>query len=233
VGGGKIHQIDVGGSFESKDRLEFGNIDVGGVVRLTGGSRGDDVRVGGSFKVEGDLMFKSIYVGGKVEITGTGEGYEVEVGGKVRVGRMLKLTGDLDVGGKADVSGDIYARNIKIGGILLSKKVTVEEGVEVGGRIETLEGVTGHLIEIRRRGEVRGSLRGDHIIIGRQATAEDIYGKTIELKRGAYARNVYGEIIIIESDCHINGKIQYTNQLKANEHISFAKPPQKVEKLPS
>jgi cytoskeletal protein CcmA (bactofilin family) len=81
--------------------------------------------------------------------------------------------------------------------------------MEVGGAIITVEGVTAHFVKIGRRGKVRGPIKADQGIIGRDAHAE----------------NVYGETIIIESYCHISGEVQYTGELRMNEHVSLVKAP--------
>ena len=103
---------------------------------------------------------------------------------------------------------------------------------EVGGSITTVDGVTARFIEIGKRGEVRGPIKADQVIIGREAHAENIYGKKIFLRSGAHAENVYGENITSESNCQISGEVQYTIELRMSEHASLAKAPQKVAKLP-
>ncbi len=97
--------------------------------------------------------------------------------------------------------------------------------MEVGGAIITVEGVTAHFVKIGRRGKVRGPIKADQVIIGRDAYAEDGYEKKILLRSGAHAENVYGETIIIESYCHISGEVQYTGELRMNEHVSLVKAP--------
>jgi cytoskeletal protein CcmA (bactofilin family) len=57
VKGGRVNDIDVGGSFESRSLLEFGLIDVAGAVKLTEKNRGGDITVGGSCRVDGSLEF--------------------------------------------------------------------------------------------------------------------------------------------------------------------------------
>jgi len=95
-----------------------------------------------------------------------------------------------------------------------------------------VEGVTAQFVEIGRRGKVLGPIRANQVIIGRDAHAEEIYGKKILLRTGAHAENVYGENITIESHCHIIGEVQYTGELRINSHVSLAKEPEKVDKLP-
>jgi cytoskeletal protein CcmA (bactofilin family) len=116
--------------------------------------------------------------------------------------------------------------------VLRSRKATAEDRIEVGGSIITVEGTTASFIEIGRRGEVRGPIKADQVIIDKEAHVENIYGGKVLLRSGAYAENIYGESIIIESDCQISGEVQYTNELRMGEHVSLAKSPKKVDTLP-
>jgi len=150
----------------------------------------------------------------------------------VKVGKALKLSGNLEVGGKVEADEEILAKNIEVGGVLRSKKATAEERIEVGGSITTVEGAVAHFVEIGRRGKVRGPIKADRVVIGRDAHAEDINGKKVLLRSGVHAENVYGENITIESNCHISGEVRYTGELKINENVSLAKPPRKVDTLP-
>ena len=115
---------------------------------------------------------------------------------------------------------------------LNAKKIEADEHVEVGGSVETEDGVEAKFFRIGKRGRVHGPIRADRVIIGKEAQVEDIYGREIILRHEARARNVYGEIISIESGCHIDGEIKYTRELRMNERVYLAKQPQKVDKLP-
>lgn len=110
--------------------------------------------------------------------------------------------------------------------------MVAENNVEVGGAIKTLEGTTARYIEIGKRGEVQGIIRADHVHVGRYARVGDIFGRKIILGSGAQADNIYGENVVIESDCQISGDIQYINELKMGENVSLSKQPQKVSTLP-
>jgi predicted acyltransferase (DUF342 family) len=61
---------------------------------------------------------------------------------------------------------------------------------------------------------------------------EDLYGKHIVLRSGSSAGNVYGESVLIESNCHVNGEVQYTNDLRQGDNVSYAQIPKKVNSLP-
>ena len=160
----------------------------------------------------------------------SGEAFSVDAA----MGVSTAATGvGVNVGGKVGVNDEISAKNIEVGGVLRSRKATAEECIEVGGSIISVEGVTARCVEIGRRGKVRGPIKADRVVIGRDAHAEDIYGKQVLLRRGAQAENVYGENITIESGCHICGEVQYTRELRMDEHVSLAKEPQKVDTLPS
>ncbi|MDH5447755.1 MAG: hypothetical protein OEY24_01215 [Candidatus Bathyarchaeota archaeon] len=231
VNGGKIDCVDVGGSFVSKDSLEFGKINVGGAVKLAGKSRGGDIDVGGSCKVEGDLKFGDIDVGGVIAISGSAEGTNIDVGGKVKVGGDMKLSEKLDVGGVADIDKELIAQDIDVGGRLCARKATASKRASVGGSIETVEGVSASYVRIGRRGKVRGPMKADEAVVSRRAQVEDVYAKIITLERDAKARNLYGERIRLESGCNVYGEVQYTESLETERGVTFAKTPQKVDKL--
>ncbi len=230
--GGRVGKIDVGGSLESKDSLEFGTIDVGGIVRLVGKCIGGDIDVGGSCKVDGDLKFGKLDVGGVVEISGSAQGESLDVGGKVRVGASLQLSGKLDVGGVAEINGNLTVQTIDVGGSLKANSVKATDEVSVGGSITTVVGVTAPYVKIGRRGEVTGPIHASEVLISERARVEDVYGGIITMEEEARARNLYGERVFIESKCHVYGEVQYTQSLKTERGIYFAKPPIKVEKIP-
>jgi len=104
--------------------------------------------------------------------------------------------------------------------------------VEVGGSITTMEGVIARFVEIGKRGKVRGLIRAERVVIGKEASVENIYGKEVYLKNGAIAKSIYGEHVKIEPHCHILGELHYTNELKIGENVTLAKEPQKVNKIP-
>jgi cytoskeletal protein CcmA (bactofilin family) len=104
--------------------------------------------------------------------------------------------------------------------------------VEVGGSIVTDQGVAAQSIEIGKRGDARGPLKAEEVIIGRDAHVESVYGKRIVLESGAHAENIYGEDITIESHCQISGEAQYTHELRLEERASLANEPRKVDRLP-
>jgi cytoskeletal protein CcmA (bactofilin family) len=115
---------------------------------------------------------------------------------------------------------------------LRAKKVTTQEHVEVGGSINTGGGVTARSIEIGNRATAHGPIRADEIDVGRGAEVEDLYGKHIVLRSGATAGNVFGENVVIESNCRINGEVQYTDNLRQGEHVYYSQTPRKVDALP-
>jgi len=130
------------------------------------------------------------------------------------------------------VDGDMAAHDVDVGGSVKAKSVTATTKVEVGGSIITVVGVSASSVEIGRRGEVVGPVRADEVFVGERARVEDIYAKTITLDRKAHARNLYGGTIRIESDCGLSGEVQYTESLRSERNVSFARAPVKVEKLP-
>jgi cytoskeletal protein CcmA (bactofilin family) len=108
----------------------------------------------------------------------------------------------------------------------------VTSGVDIGGSIETSEGVAASFVRIGRRGEAKGSIRAKEVIVGERARVEDVYADKIILEEKAQARNLYGQTIHLEYKCEIVGEVLYTEHLETEEDVHFAKPPMKVEKLP-
>lgn len=101
-----------------------------------------------------------------------------------------------------------------------------------GSSISTVEGASASFIEIGRKGEIKGPIRANEIIIGKDAHVEDIHGKRILLKSGAQAQNVYGESVTIEPHCYVSGEINYTSELRIAE-ATLPRTPRKVAQLPS
>jgi archaellum biogenesis protein FlaJ (TadC family) len=52
------------------------------------------------------------------------------------------LSNNLEVGGKAEIGGEVVSQNIEIGGVLRSKRAQAQNSIEVGGVIDTTEGST-------------------------------------------------------------------------------------------
>jgi len=46
------------------------------------------------------------------------------------------------------------------------------------------------------------------------------------------ARNVYAKNIYLERGCRIAGEIKYTEELRKEEDVHFAREPEKTERLP-
>jgi cytoskeletal protein CcmA (bactofilin family) len=92
--------------------------------------------------------------------------------------------------------------------------------------------VSAYSVSIGRRGEVVGSIHADEVEIGERAKVEDVHAKRIIMEEKAQARNLYGETISIESDCSVSGEVQYTQSLRTERNVFFAKTPVKIDKLP-
>ncbi|MFQ6064869.1 MAG: hypothetical protein ACE5L6_05270, partial [Candidatus Bathyarchaeia archaeon] len=169
---------------------------------------------------------------GVVDISGSADGKSLDVGGKMRVGKSLRLSEKLDVGGRAEVEDDLVAESIDVGGKVRAREIIAEDRVSVGGSIVTDVGVKASSIEIGRRGRVIGTIRADEVLISRGAGVEDVYAGKITMERNAQARNLYGERIYVESGCRVEGEVQYTTSLEAEKSVYFMRTPIEVEKLP-
>jgi len=231
LAGGIIHdKIDVGGSFESSKPLKFKIIEVGGKATIVGGE-GTNVYIGGLFKSEGDLTFRDIRVGGKVEITGDASGENIEVGGSLEVSKSLSLSGRLIIGGRANIGGQLRAMSIRVGARLEAEKI--EASIIQTNKLLTRLGAKAKNIEIGRRGEVRGPLIAEKVVIKDRSVVEDIYADLVKLGRECTARNIYASHITLELGCRIEGFIKYTQTLKTDKYVRFASEPIKTDNPPT
>jgi predicted acyltransferase (DUF342 family) len=130
-----------------------------------------------------------------------------------------------------EIGGEVFAKNIEVGGTLKPRKAIAEGRVEVGGSIRTIEGATAHFVEIGKRGEARGPIKADQVDIGKGASVENIFGKQVLMRNGADAESIYGESITIEPNCRISGEIQYTKELRIGDNVSLSKTPQRVSQI--
>lgn len=231
IAGGMIdRRAKVGGRLESTGELQFGQISVGGRLQMeTGTGRGIDV--GGQVTTKGDLRFEMLEVGGQAGIGGDATGQGVGIGGGIDVSGNLELSGELKVGGYADVVGKAKARSMHVGGRIKAKSAEADEEIETTALI-TADGARARRIQIGRNGEAQGTLTAEQIIVGEKSRVEDLHGGSVELRRGSRARNIHAGSVEIESDCTITGEVVYTEGLRADRDVGFARKPEKVEKLP-
>ncbi len=231
IAGGMIdRRAKVGGLMESTGELHFGQICVGGRLQIeTGTGRGIDV--GGQVATKGDLRFEMLEVGGEAGIGGSATGQRVGIGGGIDVSGNLDLSGELKVGGYAHVVGKAKARSMQVGGRIKAESAVADEEIETTVLL-TPDGTRARRIQIGRDGEAQGTLTASQIIIGEKSRVEDLHGGSVEMRRGSRARNIHAKSLDIESDCTITGEVLYTEGLRADRNVGFARKPEKVEKLP-
>jgi hypothetical protein len=231
LGGGVVRrEADVGGRLESSKPLGFERLDAGGKIWLSGGE-GGEIRAGGSLTNSGALKFSAIQVGGTVELDGDASGQAVEVGGTLSVHGGLKLSGGLRVGGKADVSVGLEAGHVRVGGSVRADSINARTEIQ-SNSIYTVKGAKAARIEIGRRGEARGPLVADEIVIGDDAEVDDIYGGVVTLRRGSRVGNVYAVDLRVENNVEFRERVMYSDHLRLDRRVSFSAPPEKTEKLP-
>ncbi|RLG39825.1 MAG: hypothetical protein DRO05_07955, partial [Thermoproteota archaeon] len=165
-------------------------------------------------KVSGSIKFNRIDVGGKVSISGTAEGDEVDVGGKISVDRDLKLRGKLDVGDVCKVKGLLEAESISIGGGVEAELIRAENSIKVGGYIRTSKGTKAKKVRIGKRGEIRGPVVAEEVIVEERARVEDIYADEIVMEERARARSLHGRRIYLERGCRVLGEVEYVEALE-------------------
>jgi predicted acyltransferase (DUF342 family) len=125
----------------------------------------------------------------------------------------------------------LIAERIEIGGWLEATEIKVED-IEVGGSLSTKNGVRADSITIGDRGRVRGSLFGNMIKLGERCDVESVYGKRITIEERSRAGIVHGVDVRIESRCKIQGEVLYSGSLDADEDVTFAEQPKKVDAVP-
>jgi cytoskeletal protein CcmA (bactofilin family) len=223
-------RIDVGGTLKSSEYLEFGDINVGGTVKLENGGSGQLIDVGGTFSSEGALRFTRIDVGGTVKLEGGAEGEDLSVGGTLKSGGDFTLSNRLKVGGSVSVDGVLRIASVRVGGKIEADKIYAEQFIETSS-ISTRYGAKATRIEIERKGIVRGPLVGEIITLKDRAEAEDVYADRIQLRGGCRAGNLYGRVIRIDSRCDVES-VTYTEELRADDSVRIRNGSQKSEKLP-
>ena len=230
---GMIEKVSVGGSFKATEAIEIVELDVGGTAKVGSGSKVHSVDVGGSFKALGQLDFGEIDVGGTVKIEGPAKGKTIDVGGTVKVDGDLELEGGIEVGGTVRVDGSLKCGDkIKVGGT-----VRVEDRIEtyriiVGGEIDAKYIKATGGFRLGRRGEVRGFVESPEILIRERARTDSLYGDDVRIEERARVGSVYGKKIYIERDAVIEGEVQYTDSLDAEDGVVFRSEPKKVDSLP-
>ncbi|RLG46606.1 MAG: hypothetical protein DRN92_04910, partial [Thermoproteota archaeon] len=175
--------------------------------------------VGGVLKVTGSLKFDKLDVGGKASVSGRAEGREVEVGGAIVVGDDLILKENLDVGGTCRVRGLLKARSMKIGGGVEADLIKAEDLVKAGGYIKTSKGVKAREVRIGRRGEIKGPVVAEEVLIEERARVEDIYADEIVMEERSRARSLHGRRIYLERRCRVLGEVEYVETLEKETDV--------------
>jgi cytoskeletal protein CcmA (bactofilin family) len=130
------------------------------------------------------------------------------------------------------VDGRVNSDRIDIGGAIEASQIQANR-VEIGGSVTTEKGVKASSILIGDRGRARGPLVGDTVRIGERADVEELHGKNIILEERSRAKLVHGVALRIESGCRLEGPVLFTGSINADEDVSFAVEPKKVELLPA
>jgi len=137
----------------------------------------------------------------------------------------------LRVGGKADVSGVLEAGSVRVGGSVRADRINARTEIQ-SNSIHTIGGARAVRIEIGRRGEARGPLVAEEVVVGEDAEVEDIYGGVVTLRRGSRIRNVYAVDLRVENGVELREHVVYSDHLRVDRRVSFFSQPEKAEKLP-
>jgi len=139
------------------------------------------------------LKFGKIDVGGVVSLAGADTGGDIDVGGRFIVLGDISFK-NLDVGGVADIRGTATGENINVGGILkVASNLKLSDDLDVGGSVD-VKGTT----EAKRVGG-GGSLSGGSLIV----EMADLSG-TVKTERGILARRN----VVVSRRCYVRGWIK-------------------------
>ena len=122
------------------------------------------------------------------------------------------------------------ADSIRVGGKLEADKAEAEKFIETSV-LRTRLGAKAKRIELGRRGEARGPLIGEVVVVKERCSVEDVWGDEIQLRGRAQARRLYGRKVHVEHGCDVESVV-YTEELRSEPSVRMGTPPQKAEKLP-
>ena len=183
-------------------------------------------------KSDGDLTFEGIDVGGVLSIA-SGRGEKITVGGVLEVTNDLALEDELSVGGRAKIGGSVRADSISVGGELEASSAAAGDRLSVGGGLLTSKGSKAAVVEIGRRGRVRGPLVGETVRIRENAEVEDIFAGSLWLDQGCSVGSMYVRRAEIGRGCADYGRLLYIEDLRLGRDVNLASQPEKVSDLPS
>jgi hypothetical protein len=257
VGGGSISgRVRVGGLFASKGPLGFGEMLVYGRCILPAGCTGRKISTFGKISVAGTLSCKQIDVGGMAEMRGDCSAEKVTVNGKLSVAGSLSASGILEVGGSAEVTGEVKGGILRLGGRIRARKVLVGSEANLVGELETELGMKATSITIGSGSRCRGPIVGARVelgrssltlanwggtwagqmiairAVGRMTDVEDLYAGEVVLGKNSRCRKVFAEKVEVAEGCVLE-QVVYTTELRGPVRSAFfARPPEKVVSLP-
>lgn len=128
VGGGTITgNIRVGGKFNSKSKLDFGELLVYGRGFLPAGCKGRRVSTFGKLYVDGDIICNYIEVGGFIEINGDCHAEHVETGGKLEVAGSLFVSDKVEGYGVTEIAGNFEGAHFRVSGRFIANKILLQK----------------------------------------------------------------------------------------------------------
>ena len=253
VGGGSITgNIRVGGKFISQSALEFGELLVYGKGSLPAKCKGRKVSTFGKLEVDGDLDCDVIEAGGFIEIRGDCKTQRVEVGQKLEVSGSLSALEKVEDYGVIEVGGKFESAHLRVSGKLSADKIDVSEEADVGGKLETKNGLKAKLVIVRTGSHCDGSLAADRVEIGKSsdltygrwgmtlaakwasagafAKAEDVYAKEVVIGPMSRVGRIFAESVKLEQGSAAE-QITYSRELKMDFGAAVSQKPIKVDQL--
>jgi cytoskeletal protein CcmA (bactofilin family) len=257
-GGSILGKIRVGGKFESKAPLEFGDMQVIGTISLPSNSKGKKISTYGRLTAAGDFECDELEIKGRMDVGGNCRSQRIEAGGKLVIGGSLEVSGEFDTWGVTKVAKQVKCSDLRIAGDFRAQRVVADKEIELAGDAETAEGMKGGVILVRGGSKCRGVLAGNKVdvrksydvvsnwgmkwagqsfvfrMVGRETRVEDIYAKEVHLGRASRCGRVFAEVVEFEEGCSVD-EINYTKEVRGPiEKVFLNRPfPKKVEELPN
>lgn len=203
--------VEVGGQVRVAGRTEARIINVGGVLECKGKVHADEMLVGNSVSIREEASLARLDVGGSAKLAG-GEVRRLEVDGVLESTRPLRFTtlevggsivltglnkgGDLNIGVRGQVDGDLEFKTLYVSGRMNVTGTLQGGSADIGGRLEV-----GKTIHLEDKLKV-----GTGIIVG-----DTLRSRSLEI-----AGTLEAGWAIVEETARVGGMISTRYGLKAS-----------------
>jgi len=129
------------------------------------------------------------------------------------------------------VAAELMAHELDLGGRLSARRATFITRADIGGSVQTKEGLKAQDLRLRRKARAEGPLVGGTIRLGEKARAEDLFGTIVELGERATARRIFANTVRL-SDGAAADEVTYTGSVDLRPGAQVRTPPRRADALP-